>query len=100
MTVLRSGAQCASVLRMPNPTRRQGARKVFDHDPARLRARRVELGLHQAAVAEAAGISAGTLSELERGTRNPSPPVLLRLAEALQCSTKDLMPAEPQAAGR
>lgn len=79
---------------MPNTTtRRQAARDPLDHDPVALRARRVSLGLRQYEVANTARISKGTLSELERGTRNPSPVVLRQLAEALQCTIADLMPA-------
>ena len=82
------------------PTRRAATRSPLDHDPARLRRRRVELGRMQIAVAAAAGISSGYLSELEAGTRNPSPGVLTRLAEVLECSAVDLMPAEPAADAR
>lgn len=78
-------------------TRREGARTPLDHDPGAVRRRRVELGLTQAAVAAAAGISAGHLSEIENGTRNPSPPVLSALAEVLECSTTDLMPPKKAA---
>lgn len=49
------------------------------------------LGLTQAEVAAAAGVSAGHLSELESGKRNPSPAALLRLAEALECKPSALM---------
>ena len=78
---------------MPNTTdRRRAARTVLDHDPAKLRRRRVELGLAQKDVARAAGTVAGHLSELERGTRNPSPPLLKRIADALGCQPRDLMP--------
>lgn len=76
---------------MPNTPRRAGARHPLDHDPATLRARRVAVGLTQAQVAATAGISAGHLSELESGTRNPSPPVLKQLADALACDSTDLM---------
>jgi transcriptional regulator with XRE-family HTH domain len=84
---------------MPNPIkdRRMSARDPLDHDPTRLRRRRVELGKSQAQVAHAVGISPSYMSELESGTRNPSPAVLGRLAEALLCATTDLMPAEPAA---
>lgn len=85
---------------MPPSPRRQAARETFDHDPARLRARRVAAGRQQADVAKAAGISAGYLCELERGTRNPSPPMLKRLAEALGCQITDLMPERVAAAVR
>ena len=84
---------------MADQDRRAAARTPLDHDPIVLRRRRVELGLTQAAVAEAAGISAAHLSELEGGTRNPSPPTLKRLAETLDCRIADLMPAPAQPTG-
>lgn len=81
------------VLRMPNTSRRpRGGRNPTDHDPTRLRTRRVALGLSQTEVAAAAELSSGHLSELEGGTRNPSPATLARLALALDCDTTDLMP--------
>ncbi|GAA2327369.1 helix-turn-helix transcriptional regulator [Dactylosporangium salmoneum] len=73
-------------------TRRDKARSPLDHDPQRLRQRRVAAGLTQAKLAAAAEISASHLSEIEGGTRNPSPAVLVRLAEALHCQPTDLMP--------
>lgn len=79
---------------MPDTPRRAGARSPLDHDPATLRSRRVEAGLTQAEVASTAKLSAGHLSELETGTRNPSPPVLARLAAALKCEVADLMPKQ------
>lgn len=72
--------------------RRAAARDVFDHDPRALRAQRVKAGKLARDVALAAGISPGYLSELERGTRNPSPPTLAALASALGCLIEDLMP--------
>jgi transcriptional regulator with XRE-family HTH domain len=77
--------------------RRDKARHPLDHDPSKLRKRRVELGRSQAEVADAAGISAGHMSELEGGTRNPSPALFARLAEVLECRTVDLMPTESDA---
>lgn len=79
---------------MPNATRRQTARTPLDHDPAALRRRRVALGRTQVEVAAAVDISPGHLSELEGGTRNPSAPLLARLADALQCEIADLMPTQ------
>ncbi len=81
---------------MPKPRARRvatrtGARYPLDHEPAALRRLRVERGLSQAEVAAAAGTSAGHLSELERGTRNPSPALLGRLAEVLKVRPRDLM---------
>lgn len=50
---------------------------------SRLRERRLALGLRQAAVAEAAGLSASYLNLIEHNRRRVSPEVLARLATAL-----------------
>jgi transcriptional regulator with XRE-family HTH domain len=49
----------------------------------RLRAARHERGLSLAALAEAAGIGKGSLSEIENGARNPTLSTLYALADAL-----------------
>jgi len=79
---------------MPGTTSRraQAARTPLDHDPRRLRRRRIEAGLTLAALAAKTNLSSGHLCELEKGTRNPSPHALARLAAALGCEPADLMP--------
>ena len=49
----------------------------------RLRAARHERGLSLAALAEAAGVGKGSLSEIENGARNPTLSTLYALADAL-----------------
>lgn len=82
---------------MSKPDRARTAKSPLDHDPEELRRRRVASGLRLVDVAERTGLAYGHIAELERGTRNPSPPALLALAEALGCTTVDLMskPALP-----
>ena len=58
---------------------------------AELRARRLGAGRTQADVAEAAGLHGGTVSALERGTRQPSLDVVLRLADALGDDVLDVV---------
>lgn len=70
---------------------RARARHPLDHEPAALRTERIKAGKSLTELAEAAGISKGYLSELEKGTRNPSPHVLGRLARELRCEVADLM---------
>lgn len=53
----------------------------------RIKQRRKELGLTQAAVHQQIGISAGNLSDYERDDKLPSALSLLRLSEALDCTT-------------
>jgi transcriptional regulator with XRE-family HTH domain len=73
-------------------------RQPLDHDPAKLRRRRVETGLTAKELASRVECSASHLSELESGTRNPSPPLLSAIAEALGCKSADLMPDAKAAA--
>ena len=53
----------------------------------RIRQRRKELRLKQQQLAEIAQISSGFMSEIEKGKRNPSGRVMLRLASALSTTT-------------
>lgn len=56
-----------------------------------LRSRRKAAGLTQAVVAERAGVHAVTVSLLERGKRQPSLGVVLRLADALGDDVLDVV---------
>lgn len=53
---------------------------------ARIKARRVELGLKQTQIKDSVGISSGNLSEIENGNRTPSMITLYKLSEILNCS--------------
>ena len=81
-------------------TARTKPKSPLDHDPAKLRRKRFEAGLSQAVLAEKASCSSGHVSELEAGTRNPSPQLLARIAQGLGCSPADLMPDAPRSAAR
>ncbi|MHC1760562.1 MAG: helix-turn-helix domain-containing protein [Negativicutes bacterium] len=52
---------------------------------------RIDSKLSQAELAERSGISQGYLSSLERGEKQPTLPILKRLAEALGISTAALI---------
>lgn len=65
-----------------------------NHDPGRVRRKRIEAGLQQQELARKAGISKPHMSSIEHGRVNPSPGVLQRLADALGCEIPDLMPPE------
>ncbi len=59
-----------------------------------IRAQREEMGLSQARLAVAAGLSQGYLSQIENGeVSNPSAAVLFRLAQALHVDPRDLLQA-------
>jgi putative transcriptional regulator len=64
----------------------------------RVRQVRVEAGLSQRRLADAAGISRTTLIKLERGERTPTPSTILALSIALSCSPFDLAPEQPSEA--
>lgn len=55
------------------------------------RAIRVELGLSQEEVAFRAGLKRSYLSDLERGTRNPTVRALGRIAQALEVAPSRLL---------
>lgn len=87
-----------TVVRMTDsrPTqRRTRARFPLDHDPRRLRQRRLAAGLTLPELAELAQVSKGHLSEVENGTRNPSPRLLGRLARELRCEIMDILANQP-----
>lgn len=56
---------------------------------------RQEMGISQEELAFRAGMKRSYLSDLERGTRNPTVRALGRLAEALKCSAADLISTVP-----
>lgn len=66
------------------PTRKQ-PKSPLDHDPAAVTWARNAKGWTQAALAEAVGISPAHMSEVEAGSRNAPPWLLIKLAEALNC---------------
>jgi transcriptional regulator with XRE-family HTH domain len=56
-----------------------------------IRNRRVELGLTQEQIGEAAGLHRTYVTDVENGLRNISFLTLLRLAKALECPLSQLM---------
>ena len=56
-----------------------------------LRRARHERGLSQEALAEATGLSANFVGEMERGLKAPGLGVIVRLARALDVSVRDLL---------
>lgn len=73
---------------MPDDARDRRVRLVFG---ARVREMRHGLGLTQADVAERAGVSLKYLSQIERGTRNPTLAVLIHLSRALGTKPETLV---------
>lgn len=59
-----------------------------------IKVRRERLGMQQTELANRAGIRQSSLSLIEKGSRNPSVPVLARIAAALGCTMDDLTRTE------
>jgi len=58
---------------------------------ARVRARRLELGLTQMRLAELSGLDLSFVSDSERGLRNVSLVIIVKLAKALEVDPADLV---------
>lgn len=60
-----------------------------------MKSRRAALGWTQADLADASGVSAGVISDYERGaTDNPQFPSLVKLANSLGCTVDDFVRRE------
>lgn len=64
---------------------RRGPKQPLNHEPAAVTYAREKAGLTRAALARMVGVSAGLISEIEKGTRNATPEMLTRLSQALNC---------------
>lgn len=56
--------------------------------------RRMALALTQEVFADLSGLHRTYVSGIERGDRNPTLDIILKIARALQCSPSDLFPKE------
>lgn len=86
--------KCAYYAGMAQNVRTNNASRVGLLDPARVVARRVDLGLLQKEVAQRAGISAQFLADIENGRRHGSPPTRLAIAKALRTPLRELVRQE------
>ncbi len=66
-------------------THRNPPKDPLDHEPEAVTYARVQAGLTKTQVAEACGVSVSLISEIEAGTRNATPAMIIKLAEALNC---------------
>lgn len=55
---------------------------------------RTAQNMTQSALAEKVGVSVQMISQIEWGTKVPSVPKLVRIAQALQCSTDEILSEE------
>ena len=74
------------------------SREVEDHGQlaTRLRERRLERGLTLKAVADAAGLSVGFISQIERGITVPSLSSLVSVSRVLDVNVGDFLTSQPQ----
>jgi transcriptional regulator with XRE-family HTH domain len=66
-------------------TPRNRPRDPLDHEPAAVTYARIKAGLTKTQLAQACRVSLSLISEIEAGTRNATPAMILKLAEALNC---------------
>jgi transcriptional regulator with XRE-family HTH domain len=64
---------------------RQRPKDPLDHEPAAVTYAREKAGLTRTQLAELCGVSLSLISEIEKGTRNATPAMIRKLAEALNC---------------
>lgn len=75
---------------MTNPGRWSPSWRALEHDPASIVRARNHRKWSQRRLAAEVRISQGYLSEIENGTRNANPALLLKIAKALRCSVSSL----------
>jgi transcriptional regulator with XRE-family HTH domain len=66
-------------------TRRNPPKSPLDHEPTAVTYAREQSGLTKTQLARACGVSLSLISEIESGTRNATPAMILKLASALNC---------------
>jgi transcriptional regulator with XRE-family HTH domain len=57
----------------------------LDHEPAAVTYAREQAGLTKTQLARACGVSLSLISEIESGSRNATPAMIIKLANALNC---------------
>jgi transcriptional regulator with XRE-family HTH domain len=63
---------------------RRGPKRPLNHKPAEVRRARERLGFTRREVAQKLGVSESLICEIEKGTRNATPAMILRLAPVLR----------------
>jgi len=69
---------------------RRGPKRPLNHKPAAVRRARERLGLTRKQVADELQVSPSLITEIEKGTRNATPAMVLRLAGVLRCKPDTL----------
>ena len=57
----------------------------LDHEPVAVTYARVQAGMTKTELAQACRVSLSLISEIESGTRNATPAMIIKLANALNC---------------
>jgi transcriptional regulator with XRE-family HTH domain len=60
-------------------------KEPLDHEPEAVTYAREQAGLTKTRLAKLCGVSVSLISEIESGTRNATPAMIIKLAEALNC---------------
>lgn len=82
---------------MQRPSRNP-PKSPLDHEPEAVKYARNQAGLTMQQLADRCGVSKSLIVEIENGTRNATPPMIRKLAEALNCPRVILeRKREPQA---
>lgn len=66
-------------------TTRKRPKDPLDHEPAAVTYARDQAGLTRTQLAEACGVTVSLISEIEKGTRNATPAMIIKMAAALNC---------------
>ena len=69
---------------MQHPTRKR-PKDPLDHEPEAVAYARRNAGLSQQQLADMCGVTRSLITEIENGTRNATPAMILKLAKALNC---------------
>jgi transcriptional regulator with XRE-family HTH domain len=67
------------------PGHRNTPKDPLDHEPAAVTYARERSGLTKTQVAGACGVSLSLISEIESGSRNATPAMIIKLASVLNC---------------
>jgi transcriptional regulator with XRE-family HTH domain len=70
---------------------RKKPKDPLDHDPESVTWARVRRGLTKRELAGNLGVAPSLITEIEKGTRNATPPMILRLANELGVPTDELL---------
>ncbi|WP_352231376.1 helix-turn-helix transcriptional regulator [Actinomadura sp. NBRC 104412] len=65
--------------------RRRGSPRILNQEPEAVTYAREQAGLTKTEVARACGVSLSLISEIEKGTRNATPAMIVKLAHVLNC---------------